>query len=486
MRTCVARIYLGFEQIERPVDMAPRDLYATLGVPESASAEEVRRAFHARALRCHPDKGGDARAFQELQAAYATLGDASSRCAYDARVSAECKGIGSEEEACGFGCFAAAAAAFGGGGKEAVGSEDDDVFETVFDASDPFCGPAFVFAAACGRDNDDEEEQGDGPRRPSSPPPPPPPPGTSARAPVSVRLPLEQVRHGCPALPVDVGVSEACPGCSSRRPCPTCSGTGTRLHVLGSTLAIRAPCSWCGGSGLRNRGRLGCARCADVGRVTRCRRVAVRVPPGPGDGHVVALDVVDDDAEGKDGSPFASRVWVRVTYSPARGESVVPDGSGDVVVRVPLHLGEALTGRFREGDVKTVAAMGRQIRLMAPRAYRDPTVPVVLSGGGLPSAASSASASADRLSAEQQQKQLRYGDLRLVFDVQWPSSSSHHHHHHDDDDESDDSRRRVVRNLNKYADVLGKICCLPTTGGGGGEGSGSANAQEEKEETVKE
>ena len=59
------------------------DHYATLGVPRTAAADEIKRAFRKLASQHHPDKGGDTAKFQAIQAAYDTLGDAGKRAAYD-------------------------------------------------------------------------------------------------------------------------------------------------------------------------------------------------------------------------------------------------------------------------------------------------------------------------------------------------------------------------------------------------------------------
>ena len=59
------------------------DHYATLGVPRTATPDEIKRAFRRLASQHHPDKGGDTRKFQEIQAAYDTLGDAVKRADYD-------------------------------------------------------------------------------------------------------------------------------------------------------------------------------------------------------------------------------------------------------------------------------------------------------------------------------------------------------------------------------------------------------------------
>jgi DnaJ-class molecular chaperone len=68
--------------------MEYRDYYATLGVPRTASAAEIKKSFRKLARQHHPDvnKGDPAgeRRFKEVNEAYAVLGDAEKRKAYDA------------------------------------------------------------------------------------------------------------------------------------------------------------------------------------------------------------------------------------------------------------------------------------------------------------------------------------------------------------------------------------------------------------------
>lgn len=59
------------------------DHYQTLGVQPNASADEIKKAYRKLAGVHHPDKGGDTAKFQEIQAAYDTLGNQNKRAEYD-------------------------------------------------------------------------------------------------------------------------------------------------------------------------------------------------------------------------------------------------------------------------------------------------------------------------------------------------------------------------------------------------------------------
>jgi curved DNA-binding protein len=67
--------------------MAPRDFYAALGVPRTASQEEIQRAYRTLARQYHPDVNSDPSAeerFKEVSEAYDVLSDQDMRQRYDA------------------------------------------------------------------------------------------------------------------------------------------------------------------------------------------------------------------------------------------------------------------------------------------------------------------------------------------------------------------------------------------------------------------
>lgn len=60
-----------------------RDYYQVLGVPRTASPEEIKKAYYKLAHKYHPDKGGDEKKFKEINEAYQVLSDKEKRAQYD-------------------------------------------------------------------------------------------------------------------------------------------------------------------------------------------------------------------------------------------------------------------------------------------------------------------------------------------------------------------------------------------------------------------
>lgn len=69
------------QQRREPVDT--EKLYKVIGVPKNCPQKDLRKAYLRKAARMHPDKGGDAEAFKELQKAYDILGNEEKRSIYD-------------------------------------------------------------------------------------------------------------------------------------------------------------------------------------------------------------------------------------------------------------------------------------------------------------------------------------------------------------------------------------------------------------------
>jgi hypothetical protein len=57
--------------------------YVVLGIPKEATPEQVKKAYRKKAMKSHPDRGGDVKVFQEVQLAYDVLSDEERRANYD-------------------------------------------------------------------------------------------------------------------------------------------------------------------------------------------------------------------------------------------------------------------------------------------------------------------------------------------------------------------------------------------------------------------
>jgi curved DNA-binding protein len=59
------------------------DYYSILGLPKTASPEELKAAYKKLSMQHHPDRGGDEAKFKEINEAYSTLRDPHKKAMYD-------------------------------------------------------------------------------------------------------------------------------------------------------------------------------------------------------------------------------------------------------------------------------------------------------------------------------------------------------------------------------------------------------------------
>lgn len=117
-----------------------KDCYEILGIPKSASAAEIKRAYKHLAKKHHPDVDKSAGAnekFKEINEAYQVLSNSQKKAAYDrfghAGVSGQGSGFGGHAQSGQWGPFTYTYTSSGGQPSDFGGSVDPfDIFEEVF------------------------------------------------------------------------------------------------------------------------------------------------------------------------------------------------------------------------------------------------------------------------------------------------------------------------------------------------------------------
>ncbi len=233
-----------------------KDLYEILGVPKTATDDDIKKAFRKKARELHPDvnKAEDAEdRFKELNEAYDVLSDAGKRSQYDR-----------------FGTIPGAAA----GGPQYVDFED--IFGGGFGMGDLFS--SFFGGAGAGGASAQQRREG-------------------RDMGVGLRLTLEEVAAGAKKEIVYDRLAP-CPDCGGsglgedgkETTCPDCNGRGRVVTVQRTFLGdmqTATTCPKCQGTGhiIENP----CPECEGQGRVPDRQRITVEVPVGIRDGQQLRL-----------------------------------------------------------------------------------------------------------------------------------------------------------------------------------------------------
>lgn len=108
--------------------------YDLLEISPDASESSLKKAYHKKALRLHPDKGGDPELFKEVTHAYEVLSDPQKRSVYDARGEAglsESGGMGGMDPQDLFSQLFGGGGFFGGGGRQSGPRKTKDAVHRV-------------------------------------------------------------------------------------------------------------------------------------------------------------------------------------------------------------------------------------------------------------------------------------------------------------------------------------------------------------------
>src|SRR5580698_11115070 len=322
-----------------------KDYYKTLGVPKTATAAEIKKAYRELARKYHPDanKGStDAEErFKEITEAYNVLSDEKQRKEYD-----EARSV--------FGRFGAPTA--GRPGTPGSGNFDfgdlfggeglGDVIGGIFRGGRPGGGAAS--RARRGADVETETNLSFG--------------DAIDGATVSLRLTGEGPCPVCHGTGAKAGTVP--------KVCPDCHGTGQQSRNLGG-FGLSEPCKTCRGRGLVVEDP--CPSCSGSGRAMSSRTIQARIPAGVADGQRIRIP--GKGAPGERGGA-AGDLYVRVHVKPhpvfgRAGDNLtvtVPVTMTELAlgaeIRVPTHRGAAVTVRIPPGtpNGQVLRVAGRGVR----------------------------------------------------------------------------------------------------------------------------
>jgi len=299
-----------------------RDYYQILGVSETATTDEIKKAFRRLAKQYHPDRNPNKQAaerFKEINEAHDVLSDAEKRKKYD--------------QLRRYGAFAGAGQGYGRAGGSAAGPDAD------FDLSDlgSFGGLGDLFSSIFGRRGagaplDDEEE-----------------------IETAISIPFRVAALGG-KVPVTLTLPEVCPTCSGSggapgttfSTCPECKGRGTISFGQGG-FAVQRPCPVC-----RGRGKVPaqpCPTCQGSGEVRAQKHLTITIPPGTEDG--TRLRLKGQGAKGR------GDVVVAIQVEPDR---FFRREGLDVIGVVPINLAQAMLG----SKIKVRTLDGKRVVLKVP------------------------------------------------------------------------------------------------------------------------
>jgi molecular chaperone DnaJ len=231
------------------------DYYHILGVPRTATAEEIKKAYRKLAHQHHPDKaGGDEEKFKQINTAYQVLGDEKKRTQYDQFGTTFEPGGGGPG---GFG-------GFGGFNPEDFG-DIGDIFNEFFGARTRGRAQRAV------RRGDDIE--------------------------IDVTISFLESAEGVQREVVH-RVHDTCSRCRGNgaepgtpiRDCPTCQGQGYVAHTQQTMFGMftqRTVCPTCRGEG--KQPQTPCTVCRGEGRELVTRTLELDIPAGIGDGQTIRV-----------------------------------------------------------------------------------------------------------------------------------------------------------------------------------------------------
>jgi molecular chaperone DnaJ len=292
--------------------VADKDFYQVLGVPETATPPEIKKAYRRLAKQYHPDANPNnaqaAERFKEISEAHSVLSDSDKRKQYD-----QMRKLGA------FDAFRRPGAGAGRGPGRGPGPQPGAEFD--YDDIGGF-GLGDIFSSIFGRGRREETR------------------GESLEA--VVEVPFRVAALGG-KVPVVLPMTDSCSNChgSGAAPgarlstCDECNGRGTVSFGQGG-FAVSRPCPKCRGKGKIPSER--CPVCQGAGELRVQKEIMITVPPATETGNKVRLK--GQGEPGRAGAPAGDLI---ITFQVQEDRFFHRDGL-NVVCEVPINLAQAALG----------------------------------------------------------------------------------------------------------------------------------------------
>lgn len=337
--------------------MAKRDFYEVLGVPKTASQDDLKKAYRKLARQYHPDLHKDdpdcAEKFKELSEAYSVLSDEQKRAQYDQFGMAAFENGGAGAGGNPFGGFGG----FGGFGQNG-GAGMEDIFDMFFN------GGAGRGGGRASR----------GPQR-----------GNDMR--FDLEISFEEAAFGV-EREISVYRDEQCPHChgsgaepgSKVETCPDCHGSGTvrfTQNTMFGQMVNERTCGKCGGTGKIISKK--CTQCGGRGVEKKTKKLKVKIPAGVDNGSrlrvsnegeagylggpngdlYVYLFVKNHKFFERDGTNVYCEVPINIVQATLGAEIEIPTLDGKVTMKVPEGTQPGKILRIKGKGIPSLRGGGR-------------------------------------------------------------------------------------------------------------------------------
>ncbi|MEK7653379.1 MAG: molecular chaperone DnaJ [Patescibacteria group bacterium] len=321
-----------------------KDYYETLGVPKTATQDEIKKAFRSLAHQHHPDKGnGDDKRFKEISEAYQTLGNEQKRKQYDQFGQSFGQAGGFPGGGFNYQDFARrqSGSSFGQGGFSQGGVNFD--FGDLGDIFGSFFGGSTRQARRETRGSDIETE---------------------------IAINFEEAVFGAEKI-IDLSKKVVCDRCggTSAEPgakisdCQNCQGTGRVRRVQQTVLGAfqtETICPECRGEGKTYEKK--CQECRGSGSVHGSEKIKIIIPAGIENGQSIRISGKGEPPSKGKGAPGDLYIHLRVSPSnkfKRQGNDIFSEHH--IFVRQAI-LGDKIDIETVDGPVKLKIPEGTQSR----------------------------------------------------------------------------------------------------------------------------